>query len=803
MQRPWVATVASDACSFTAGTAAAIAQVVLVRELFGALEGHEVSVALSLGMWVAGIAAGALAGGRAVRGRTIDAGHLVAALALLAVAALGGLALLRDARALLEVPRGTSIGVGGSVLLAALGVGPTALVTGALLPLFAQASREAQAGPEGPEQHPGHGARVGSRKARQDRKGRKEGEEGHGELRCAPARFYAVDALGTAAGGALAPFLVGWAPASRLVAVFAAVAAAAPAVASWAGLARPRGRSVWLGGAGLAVLAAIALLSDPFERVTQARRREALGVAGTVTNTIETPYQRLDVAGGNPGQSQVTILGNGAVVAVAPDPYGAGAALDLLLFQHPAPRAVLIVGSSPPDAVRVATAHGADEVTLGDFDPWVTATLREALGPGDRAWIDRGRRLGIDARAHLRDVAAASYDVVALFPPEPLTALANRFYTREAFRDAARALRPGGLLVLRLPWSANVPDPATLAYGRSVVRAMHTSFPRVSVMPGVDALLFASRDPDVVTLDPDELAARASGRAGLDSRAYPPDFFAQSFPAERSAKLAATLGLERVLPGPMNEDLRPVAYLDRLLAHLARRSTGLATKQASRLPGVLAALAALPAWAWLLPLLIVPLGARVLRRRGSPSGMEAGVLAALVGGTGMALELLLLVAYQVDTGRLYVGYAVLTGAFMLGVAGGAHAGTRLGERPEWRPRAALVRMETTAGIALLAVWAAAPWITASAGLLVATSVLAGLLTGLPFPALAGLAATRGREAAAAGAWVMAGDNLGACVGALVATIVLLPTYGFETVVLLLAGARASGAVGVRGTIGTS
>jgi len=56
--------VLSDACSFTAGLATALVQVVLVRELFGVLEGHEVSVALSLAVWVAGIACGALAGAR-------------------------------------------------------------------------------------------------------------------------------------------------------------------------------------------------------------------------------------------------------------------------------------------------------------------------------------------------------------------------------------------------------------------------------------------------------------------------------------------------------------------------------------------------------------------------------------------------------------------------------------------------------------------------------------------------------------------------------------------------------------------
>jgi spermidine synthase len=769
MERRWVATVASDACSFTAGLAAAMAQVVLVRELFGALEGHEVSVALSLALWVLGIACGALAGGRISRERRLDTGHLVAAAALLALAAFGGLALLRDARALLSLPRGGAIGVGGSLLVAALGVIPAAFVTGMLLPLYARASERVRG------------------------------------LRCSPGRFYAVDALGTACGGALAPFVVGWAPAPRLVCVCSALAAGAPVVAAWLGLGRPHRVSSWMGGLGLAALAVLALFSDPFERATQARRRASLGVAATLGTTVESPYERLDVAGRGPGRSQVTVLGNGAVVAVAPDPYGAGALLDLLLFEHPAPHDVLVVGSSPPDAVRVALAHGARNVTLATFDPWVLDVLRTALAPAERAWLDRATVLDVDARAHLREVPAASYDVILLFAPEPLTALANRFYTREAFADAARALRPDGVLALRLPWSANVPDPATLEFGRSVVRALRSAFPRLAVMPGSDAILFASRDPATVTFDAEALAERASWVPGIDARAYPPELFAAAFPPDQMRRLATQLGLDRQLPGPVNEDLRPVAYLDRLLASLVRGSTGLESKRASALPGALRALAGLPVWAWLLPLLFALPAATAVRRRRGLIGVESMALAAFVGGSGMALEMLLLVAYQVDTGRLYVGYALLTGAFMLGLAAGTHAGTRLQRRPGWGPREALGRLETCAALALFALWAAASWVTGSAALLVVASVLAGLLTGLPFPALTALAELRTADDARAGAWAMAGDNLGACLGALAATLILLPAYGFASSMLLLVAARACGALVVlgRGSKGTS
>ena len=83
-------------------------------------------------------------------------------------------------------------------------------------------------------------------------------------------------------------------------------------------------------------------------------------------------------------------------------------------------------------------------------------------------------------------------------------------------------------------------------------------------------------------------------------------------------------------------------------------------------------------------------------------------------------------------------------------------------------------------------------------MLVLASILGGFLTGLPFPALTRLAELRTGDDARAGAWAMAGDNLGACFGALAATLILLPAHGFASSILLLVAARACGALTVAG-----
>lgn len=750
----------SDICSFATGIAVALAQVAIVRELFGALEGHEVSVALSLAVWLGGIGAGAGLGGLLARRGGIDAGHLLAAVAALAVAAAAGIALARDAHSLLDLTRGASIGVAGSIHLTAAVAGPAALVTGILLPLFAAASG------------PGRG------------------------LRCGPARFYMVEGLGTAAGAAAAPFLVGAVPAVRLVAVAHALAAATIALAAWRGLSRPTGRGRIAGIAGLAALAALALAAGPIETATQRRRTASLGTSGDLVATVETPYGRLDVvrARAADGRGRAVVFSNGKIAAAAPDPYGDGEALDLAMLQHPAPRRVTIVGASPPDAARAARAHGASGIALAAFDPWILPALAAALDPADLAEMEGTAAIDEDPRFHVEHLPAGGLDLLVVFAQDPTTATANRHLTREAFAAAAGALGPDGVLVLRLPWSANVPDPATLAYGRSVVRALRESFAAIVAAPGVEVTLFASRSPWAVTSDAAVLAARASERPGLAGTAFPAEYLATLFPADRVAAARRDLGLDGPVAEPPNTDLRPVAYLDRVIAHLERGAAG-RSGGASRAAAVLRALASVPPWIAAAAAALVPLLALATRRsRRRAGGPEAAVLGLLVGGTGMAFQMLVMVAYQNHTGRLYVGYALLTGAFMAGLA----AGTRLGERllavrGAGAP-ALLARIETVAAAILLAAAAAAAQVASSGALLGAASVAAGILTGAPFPGLVAAAAPERIGTARAGAWASAGDHLGAAVGAPAALLVMLPAWGLRSSLLVLAAARACSAL---------
>lgn len=751
----------SDAAAFLVGVFSAVVQVVLVRELFGALEGHEVSVAASVAAWVGAVAAGAGLGGWIAGRRRPDAGHLLLLVALLLAAAWGGVALLRDARGWLDVPRGHAIGLGDSLRLVLAGVAPAAAVVGCLLPVFAAASAPADG------------------------------------LRSAPARFYAVDAAGTALGGGCAPLLLRALPVPSLTALCAALCAVPLIVAAVLGRSRPRGSGGRLAGvAALAGLAAALAFAAAVENATQDRRRRSLGIPADALGPFDTPYERLDVVPAAAPGDAARVFGNGRIVALAPDPYGHGVQADLVLLEHPRPRDVLVVGPGPIDAARAARRHGAERIVVGTFDPFVLDALAAVLPPADRAALDRVETLGIDARAWLRAAPTGALDLIALFPPDPTTALANRFYTAEIFAEAARVLRSDGLLSLRIPWAANAADRWTVAFARSVAAAMRESFGTLRVVPGTEAILLASRAAGTPTVSAAELARRAAARPGLDAAAYPEAYFAGLLPPEEVARVTAAAAPSTGPESLPNRDLRPVAYRARLLAHLEKGATGLGRRGGSRAARWLDRLGAIPAWAYpaaamLVPLLLVAAG----RRRGRIAGLETLGLGVLAGGAAMALQMLLLLLYQVQTGRLYGGFAWLTGVFMAGLAAGGWAGSRCPERLGWSPRGALLRIEGAAAGLVVLGWISCPaWADRPSAVVVGV-VLAGFAAGAPFASLVRIAGTGSAGAPRAGAWASAGDHLGAVLGALGATLVLLPAHGFRTALATIAGLHAAAAAG--------
>lgn len=242
----------------------------------------------------------------------------------------------------------------------------------------------------------------------------------------------------------------------------------------------------------------------------------------------------------------------------------------------------------------------------------------------------------------------------------------------------------------------------------------------------------------------------------------------------------------------VNSDWKPAAYFYHLV--IWDEMTG------GRSRAVLGALKSLQTtWGWLvaLPPIFGGLWLGWVRlRRGAGRWLEVAAVTwstASTGFAGISIELVLLFAFQSLYGYVYQRIGLIVALFMFGLAAGALVTRRWSAKHEVRPRQlALLDLVITLMLALTpVVLMLAGRLSGSAPALAETVIMAevvasGVLAGMAFPLAVVLyrhsAARAGRTAGA----VAGADNVGACAGALLAGVALVPVVGMVVTCLMLA-----------------
>lgn len=684
------------------GAAAMITQLTLLRELLGAFSGNELVLGLALGGWLLLTGAGAWLGSLPGEGRPPE--KLLAA-GLIGVALLPVLQFLalRGARDVL-LPRGGTAGLGATILGCGATLLPFCVLSGALLTVACRAA-----------------ARTGA---------------------AAPTgRVYLADTLGSLFGGACFSFvLVARCDHFTLLGA-AALVCLAPAAALAAQL-RARGLLTAALIAAAAVLAAL-FWGDVDARSAQWRHREE------IVYRASSPYGRLVVTR---AAGQLTFFENGVPILHTENQAAVEEAAHYAMAQRPGARHVLLIGGAVAGTAREVLRHGPASVTCLELDPALLAAGRRFL-PAHLA-DPRLTLLATDGRRFLQRTPQR-FDVIILDLPDPATLALNRFFTREFFAAARRALAPDGVIAFAVGRYENYlgADLArTLASAHGTLRS---EFASVLLIPGGRVFFLGSPAP--LTLD---IAAR------LDERAIPTSwvnrhFLAAALAPDRLADLARAVAQ----PAALNTDFAPVLYHYHLRHWLGQFASP------HSLIGLLAAGA---------------LAAYVVRLRAAPRVVFAAGFAAAT------LELVLLLAYQVFYGSLYQQIGLVVTVCMTGLAAGAAWST---QRPSPHPP---LRALAALGLALAALAAALPLALPPLGRLDALlgtelagqtailllTFLISALAGAQFP-LAGTAEhTEARHGAAR---LFSADLLGAALGALLTSAWLIPVLGVTAVCLLTAG----------------
>jgi spermidine synthase len=554
-------------------------------------------------------------------------------------------------------------------------------------------------------------------------------------------RVYAADTLGSIAGGILFSFaLAPWLDHFALLCVPALLMLGlAAALAHRAGF-------QWLRAAGILgamVVTAMFAAGRIDDRSTQWQYR------GRVVWRAGSPYGRLvvtDEAG------QLTFYENGAPVVFTDNIGQNEESVLYALAERPAPRRVLLISGAVTGAAREAIRGGAGEVTAIELDPRFIEAGRRLLP--ENVADPRIKLVADDARRFVQR-AAGEFDLIILALPDPSTLQLNRFFTSEFFAAARRALRPGGVLAFGLGRYENYIGPDLTDLLACTHRTLGGIFPHVLMVPGGRVYYLASETP----LDPD-ITSRLEER-GLAGRLVNRHYLLAMLAPDRLADLARAVAS----PGVVNTDFNPVLYF-----HLQRHWLS-----QFAFPVRAAGLTAL------LVCLVYFVRLQVLSRVIFASGFSAAVL-----------EIVLLLAFQIFYGSLYQQLGLVVTVFMAGLAGGAVVANRRGNR--WpRHRAVAGLAGAIAGLAALLplLLSRLPGLdarlhTAFAGqaALLALALVLALLVGAQF-SVAGR--TMGDEAPGSAARLFTADLVGAALGAVLVSTVLIPLVGVTAVCLLTAG----------------
>lgn len=699
------------------GFTSTIAQIVLMRELVATFYGNELLFGLALMSWLAWGAVGAWGLSGLAARPRWGWGTLAGGLALVGVIFPAQIIFVRETRALLGVMPGAFVEFGPMVGAIGLMLAPLCLLIGFLFVL---------------------GTRLTV------------------EVGYPPGQAYVWESIGAVAGGALFSFLlIHWLdPFQTALLVTSANLVVAACLWLPFRLTRPLLFTALL---SLLLLLFSLLLGRTLHQTTLGRQWPNLAFAA------DSPYGRLVIQARD---SQRVFFENGLLAFETQGTF-AEEVVHFPLLTHPHPDQVLLVGGGVAGNLREILKHPLINVTYVELDPLLIEAARQYLPPADVAPLDDPRvSLVLSDGRHYIKQSPTLFDVIILDLPEPATGALNRFYTQEFFTEARARLEPGGILALGLPSAENYWSPELTRRNSAIYRTLKAVFPEIVVIPGEHNFFLASASP--LETEPAALAARLTGRS-IQTRWVTPEYLSYIFTTDRFVGVQQALAAAAEVR--INTDLAPVCYYYDLALWLSRFYPAAIEPLRYIFEG-----ASLFKIGWL----AAPLGGIVIltrwRRRWAVPVAVAGL-----GLAQMTLQLVLLLAFQVQHGYVYTQVSLLVTTFMAGLAAGGGLSNRLRQTKE-----ALRKILLAVQVTIILYSVLLPFILSfslPAVVFPLLALAAGLLTGMAFPLAVVLV---GGPAGRAAGMLYGADLAGGCLGALAGAVFFIPVLGLTQTCVVVA-----------------
>jgi spermidine synthase len=465
--------------------------------------------------------------------------------------------------------------------------------------------------------------------------------------------------------------------------------------------------------------------------------RQLLFTNQKLLTSQDTPYGNLAATNTS---GQLNFYENNVLLFATNNELFSEEAVHFAMIQHPLPERVLLIsGGIAGLTSEILKYRSVKEIDYMEMDPAIVT-----LGWKYTSFLDdpRIRIIPGDARLNLRRVSN-KYDVVIISLPEPSSIQLNRYYTAEFLGHIRKNLSDSGILTLSLPPTFNYMNEGAVRMNSSLFNTCKGLFTDVKIFPGERNYFVASN-----------VKLHMNINQQIEIKGIENTYVNSYYMDDRLLALRANTILQQLnLNEKQNTDFKPVAFYGFLQYWL--RQFGFRSNPEK--------------WIFVLAILFVIL---IFILSPAMSGMF------VAGFSSSALQIIVLLSFQIVYGYVYQSLGAFSAVFMAGLWLGARLRTRIINKPSARQFAFLPEILALLSLFMpsiiivsdkLAIW---PVIVHAIFFLMI--LLVSFITGLIFSS-----AVQVQDAGKSGtvSAIYGIDLAGAALGAILVILILVPMFG--------------------------
>jgi spermidine synthase len=305
-------------------------------------------------------------------------------------------------------------------------------------------------------------------------------------------------------------------------------------------------------------------------------------------------------------------------------------AVHFAMVQHENPRQVLLISGGISGMIKEIKKYPVEKITYLETNPEIFRQWKNLANAGDLSKVEF---VNSDIRTFLKSTKTL-YDVVLINLPPPSTLGFNRFYTEEFFDILTKHCNSGSVVCTSLPSTINYAEENALEVNSSLWKTMRSQFSNLLLLQGEKNYFLASENP--LSSHITELI----NRRGIVNEYVNSNYIDDELMAQRSQTLVSQFDPAT----KVNRDFYPFMFIKQITHWL--NFVDVSYKVLVVIPFILFLLFFFK---------LTPIA----------TGLYFG------GFTAASLEVILMLAYQVFFGSLYLATALFFSVFMGGLAFGS------------------------------------------------------------------------------------------------------------------------------------